>query len=299
MTKKTLIFIVGPTAIGKTSTSIKLAEHYNTEIISADSRQVYKEMNIGVARPSSKELLTVKHHFIATKSIHDTFNASVYEIEANDLIKKLHKKYDTLIVTGGSGLYINALLYGIDDLPNIEPTLRNDLQKKFETEGIESLRFMLKKLDPVSYKSIDLKNHKRILKCIEVSIQTGKPYSSFLTGKSKKREYDHKIFVLHRNREELYDRINKRVEIMYKNGLEKEAEKLLPFSHLTPLKTIGYRETFSYLKNKISKKEAIDLIQRSTRKYSRKQINWFKRYEERIDITINNNFSLNSILKHL
>lgn len=296
---KKIIFIVGPTAVGKTKTAIEIANSLNTEIISADSRQIYKELNIGVARPSAEELNQAKHHFIATKSINNYYNASDFEIEANEKISELLKNNDYLIVTGGSGLYINALLYGIDDLPTIEPNLRNDLQKKYEQEGLEGLRFLLKKLDPISYNKVDLKNPKRILKCIEVSIQTGKPYSSFLTGKQKQRNYNHKIFVLNRKREELYDRINKRVEIMFKNGLIDEAKNLLPYQNLTPLKTIGYKETFEYLKNNITKEEAIDLIQRNTRKYSRKQINWFKRYENRIEITSENNFLIEDILKYL
>ena len=296
---KKIIFIVGPTAVGKTKTAIEIANSLNTEIISADSRQIYKELNIGVARPSAEELNQAKHHFIATKSINNYYNASDFEIEANEKISELLKNNDYLIVTGGSGLYINALLYGIDDLPTIEPNLRNDLQKKYEQEGLEGLRFLLKKLDPISYNKIDLKNPKRILKCIEVSIQTGKPYSSFLTGKQKQRNYNHQIFVLNRKREELYDRINKRVEIMFKNGLIDEAKNLLPYQNLTPLKTIGYKETFEYLKNNITKEEAIDLIQRNTRKYSRKQINWFKRYEDRIEINAENNFSVEDILKYL
>ncbi|MBN2663396.1 MAG: tRNA (adenosine(37)-N6)-dimethylallyltransferase MiaA [Bacteroidales bacterium] len=297
--KKKIIFIVGPTAVGKTKIAIELANKLNTEIISADSRQIYKELNIGVARPSIEELSQAKHHFIATKSINDYYNAGSYEVEANKVISDLLLQHNFLIVTGGSGLYINALLYGIDDFPTIEPELRTDLQNKFEQEGIESLRFLLKKLDPVSYNKIDLKNPKRILKCIEVSIQTGKPYSSFLTGNQKQRNYNPIIFVLNQQRQELYDRINKRVEIMFNNGLINEAKNLLSFNHLTPLKTIGYKETFEYLKNNITKEEAIDLIQRNTRKYSRKQINWFKRYENRIDITMSDNMSAENLLKYL
>lgn len=297
--KKNLIFILGPTAIGKTTTSIELAQKLNTQIISADSRQIFKELNVGVARPTEEELNSAKHHFIANKSIFDYYNASDYETEVNELISKLFMIYDNLIVTGGSGLYINALLYGIDDLPTIEPALREDLQLKFEQEGIEGLRILLKHIDPVSYEKVDLKNHKRILKCLEVSIQTGKPYSSFLTGKTKERDFNPIIFVLHRDRNELYDRINKRVEIMFQQGLVEEAKELIAHKNLTPLKTIGYKETFSFLENQISRDEAIDLIQRNTRKYSRKQINWFKRYENRTDILINENSPLEKIMNVL
>ncbi len=295
--EKKLIFIVGPTAIGKTSVAIKLCNHFNTEIISADSRQIYKEMNIGVARPTAEELKSAKHHFIATKSVANYYNASDYEVEANILIKELFKTHDNLIVVGGSGLYINALLYGIDDLPTIDPELRNDLQQKFEQEGIEELRFMLKKLDPVSYSKVDLKNPKRILKCLEVSIQTGKPYSSFLTGKKKKRDYKPIIFVLNMEREKLYDRINRRVEIMFSEGLINEVEKLQSYRKLPSLKTIGYREVFDYLDGNVSLDEAKDLIQRHTRNYARKQITWFRRNEEKKDILIDDKIILDDFLK--
>ena len=296
---KKLIVITGPTAVGKTKFAIELAKNLNTEIISADSRQIYKEMKIGTARPTDEELKLIKHFFISTHSVTEYYNASKYEFEAIHLIEKLFEKHELLIIAGGSGLYIDAILYGIDDLPEIDPQLRHQLQVKFQKEGLESIRLMLKTLDPVTYEKIDLKNPKRILKALEVSIQTGKPYSSFLTGKKKQRNFNHKIFVLNRERESLYDRINKRVEIMVEQGLVEEARKLYPYRELTPLKTVGYRELFDYFENKISLSEAIDLIKRNTRKYARRQLTWFRRYPDAIWVDVEKDDVLNKIIENL
>jgi tRNA dimethylallyltransferase len=275
---KKLIVVAGPTAVGKTEYAIKLAKEIETEIISADSRQIYKEMKIGTARPTPEELAQVKHHFIATHSVTEYYNASKYEFEAIELIENLFKKYDNLVVAGGSGLYIDAILFGIDDLPTIDQNIRRELQEKFQNEGLESLRFMLKKLDPVYYDRVDLKNPKRILKALEVAIQTGKPYSSFLTGKAKKRNFEFEIIILNKERNVLHERINKRVDIMIENGLIDEARNLLKYRHLTPLKTVGYRELFDFFDNKIDLQTAIELIKRNTRRYARRQITWFKKY---------------------
>jgi len=296
MQEKKLIFIVGPTAVGKTKVSIDICKYFNSEIISADSRQIYKELNIGVARPSKFELYRAKHHFIASHSIKNYYNASKYEFEANKLIEKLFKKYDILIVAGGSGLYINALLFGIDQLPTIDPQIRDDLQKKFENEGIESIRFLLKKLDPNTYEKIDLKNHKRILKSLEVTIQTGKPYSSFLTGKTKNRNFKPVLFFLNRDRNILYQRINKRVDLMIENGLIEEAKGLYNYKNLTPLKTIGYRAIFDYLDNNISLQKAVELIKRNSRRYAKKQITWFKRYKSANQLKIDEKFKTHKII---
>ena len=295
---KKIIVITGPTAVGKTKFAIELAKKMKTEIISADSRQIYKEMKIGTARPTDEELKQIKHYFIATHSILDYYNASKYEFEALDLIEKLFENRDNLIVAGGSGLYINAILFGIDDLPEIDSQLRIELQRKFQNEGLESIRLMLKTLDPVTYEKTDLKNPKRILKALEVSIQTGKPYSSFLTGKPKKRNFDFQIFVLNRERKNLYDRINKRVEIMIKEGLVDEAHKLYKHRELTPLKTVGYRELFDYFEEKISLEEAIDLIKRNTRKYARRQLTWFRRYTNAIWIDVENDDVLKTFIEN-
>ena len=276
---KKIYFVIGPTAVGKTSFGIELAKKNQTEIISADSRQIFKEMRIGTARPTDEELSQIKHHFIANKSIFDNYNASKYEFEAIDLSKKLFEKYDNIIVVGGSGLYIEALLHGIDDLPDIDPVIRQNLTTKYKNEGIESLRFELKRIDPETYKKVDLRNSQRILKALEITIQTGQPYSSFLTGNKKKREFEAELIMLNMDREILYDRINKRVDLMIENGLIDEAKKLYPHKELIPLKTVGYREIFSFFDKEISEEKAIELIKQNTRRYAKRQITWFKRYK--------------------
>jgi len=291
-----LIFVVGPTAVGKTTLAIDLANKLDTEIISSDSRQIYKEMCIGTARPTKDELSSAKHHFIATNSIFHYYNASKYEFETISIIEKLFQQKENVIVAGGSGLYIDAILYGIDDLPTIDKDLRNDLQKKYEDEGIESLRFMLKNLDPETYKKVDLRNSKRILKALEISIQTGKPYSSFLTGQKKKRNFEPVVIVLNRDRQELHERINLRVDEMMKQGLEAEARKLFEHRTLSPLKTVGYRELFDYFDENITLERAVELIKRNTRRYARRQITWFKKYENATWIDITNGYDIDKIM---
>ncbi len=294
-----LIIVAGPTAVGKTKFAIDLATELQTEIISADSRQIYKEMNIGTARPSQAELSLVRHYFIASHSIFDYYNASKYEFEAIELIEKLFKKHENVIIVGGSGMYIDAVLYGIDDLPTIEPQIRDQLQIKYETEGIESIRFMLKSLDPKSYKKIDLRNSKRILKALEISVQTGKPYSSFLTGQNKKRNFEPVFIVLNRDRKNLHERINLRVEQMIKQGLLDEAKNLYVYKNLTPLKTVGYSELFDYFDKKTDLKTAIELIKRNTRRYARRQITWFKRYEDAQWFDITESYNIRHILSKI
>ncbi len=294
--EKTIYFVIGPTAIGKTKFAIELADYLKTEIISADSRQIFKEMNIGTARPTPKELATVKHHFIANKSIFDYYNASKYEFEALDLADELFEKYNNIVVVGGSGLYIDALLFGIDDLPTVDTEIRQMFQQKFDNEGIESIRFELKKLDPEWYKKVDLKNHKRILKALEVSFQTGKPYSSFLTGKPKKRNFKPVLIGLNTDRKILHNRINKRVDIMVKQGLINEAEALIEHKNLIPLKTVGYRELFDFFDGKTNKETAIELIKRNSRRYARRQLTWFRKYEKVVWLDILNDCELNKNL---
>jgi tRNA dimethylallyltransferase len=282
---KALIIIAGPTAVGKTSTSIEIAEHYNTEIISADSRQIFKELQIGTAVPTKEELTRVPHHFIQTISIHDYYNASIFEQQVEDKLKQLFIKHDRIILTGGSGLYIKTVCEGIDDLPRIDPSLRQELAEKHKIEGIESLRFMLKRLDPDYYNTVDLKNHKRILKALEVSIMTGRPYSSFLKHEKKARDYQVIKICLNRDRKELYERINKRVVKMVEKGLVQEARKFYEIykqQKLNSLNTVGYRELFSYFSGAMGLDEAIDLIKRNTRKYARKQISWFRREKDMV-----------------
>lgn len=276
MTKK-LIVIAGPTASGKTKVSIELAQKLNTEIISADSRQIYKEMTIGTAVPSKEELSLVPHHFIQNKSIHDYYNASKYEFEVLELLKKLFLSHDKILLVGGSGLYINAVIDGIDDLPEYDPALRNKLQLRIENEGLDSLRKELKILDPDCYNKIDLKNPKRIQKALEICLLTSKPYSDFMKNTAKNRPFEIKNIAINLEREDLYQKINKRVTQMIKRGLVEEAKNLYPYRELSPLKTVGYREIFNFLDKETDLDKAIELIQNNSRKYARKQITWFRK----------------------
>lgn len=275
--QKYLVVIVGPTGIGKTSISIEIAKHFNTEIISADSRQIYKELKIGTAAPTESQLNEVEHHFIGIKSIFDYYNASMFEFEVIDKLDVLFKKCNFVLMTGGSGMYINAVCEGIDDIPTVDKEIRNSLIKKFQEEGIESIRADLKLLDPDYYTQVDLKNPKRILKALEISIMTGKPYSSFLTRTKKVRNFKIIKIGLKMDREALYDRINKRVDDMVVEGLEKEARENYKHKNINALNTVGYKEFFDYFEGNISKEKAIELIKRNSRHYARKQITWFNR----------------------
>ncbi|MFO7789971.1 MAG: tRNA (adenosine(37)-N6)-dimethylallyltransferase MiaA [Bacteroidales bacterium] len=279
-TRKLLISINGPTASGKTSTSLKIADYFNTEIISCDSRQMYREMKIGTAVPEQEELKKCPHHFIGKLSIHDYYNASMFERDFCDLLEKLFRKHDILVMTGGSGMYLDAALYGIDNIPDPDMKIRRELTERYEKEGLEPLRFELKKLDPVCYEHIDLKNHKRVIRALEVCLSTGKPFSHFHTKQRKKRDFDILLIGLNKDRETLYLDIDKRIDLMLEKGLENEARKLYPYKGLVPLKTIGYSEFFRYFDNEISREKAIQLIRKNTRQYARKQINWLKRYKD-------------------
>ncbi len=273
----TLIVILGATGIGKTDLSIRLAQMLDTCIISSDSRQIYKELSIGTAVPSTEQLQAVKHYMIHNKSITDYYSAGKYELEVIDLLSKLFKEKQNILLAGGSGMYIDAVCKGIDDLPDIDPKIRQDLISKYEKEGIESLRFDLKRLDPKSYKQIDLQNYKRILKALEITIQTGKTYSSFRTESIKKRPFNILKIGLERERGELYNRINQRVDIMMQNGLEAEARKVYHLRNLNALNTVGYKELFDYFDGNITKEKAIELIKRNSRRYAKRQMTWFKR----------------------
>lgn len=274
--EKRLVVVAGPTAVGKTACGIELARHFNTEIISADSRQIYRETTIGTAVPSREELRAVNHHFIQVHSVTETYNASIYEHQVLERLDQLFITYDLVLMVGGSGLYIDAVCEGIDDLPSADPVLRARLLKRFKKEGLEPLTAELKKLDPVSYKRLDLHNHMRVLKALEVSLQTGKPYSSFLSSKKKERPFRILRIALDMEREKLYDRINGRAEQMMEKGLLDEARELQHLRGYTAMKTVGYRELLRYLDGAIPLDEAVDLIKRNTRKFARKQLTWFR-----------------------
>jgi len=274
--QKHLIVLTGPTGIGKTKTGIQIAKNFKTEIVSADSRQIYKEMTIGTAVPDFEELNAVKHHFIQTHSIHEVYNASRYENEALDVIDSVLKTNNLVLFVGGSMLYIDAVCRGIDIMPDADAEIRKMLKDKLEKEGLESLRFQLKKIDPGYYNSVDLKNPNRIIHALEISIQTGKPYSSFRSNPNKTRSFSIIKIGLNCDRKKLHNRINSRVDQMIDAGLENEARNLHHLKHLNALNTVGYRELFAYFDGKTTLEKAIELIKRNSRRYARKQLTWFR-----------------------
>ncbi len=279
---KELIVIVGPTASGKTGQAIALAKQLNTEIISADSRQMYKELTIGTAKPGVEQLQSVPHHFINTISISQDYNAGMYEMDTLVLLEKLFQRYEQIILTGGSGLYINAVLKGFDKLPDADKEIREHLRKQFETNGIEYLRQQLLERDPEYYKRVDLQNPQRILRALEVCLVTGKSYSSMLHHhtNASPRNFSVKVYGLDLPREELYNRINQRVDKMIEEGLVNEVKNLQPYKHHNALQTVGYKEIFECINENISLQEAIELIKKNTRNYAKRQLTWFRRMED-------------------
>ena len=275
---KSIITIVGPTGIGKTDLSIFLAKSLKSEIISADSRQFFKEIPIGTAAPSKNDLKHIKHHFIHNKSIKDNYSVGEFEIEALSKIKILHKKYNTLIVVGGSGLYMNSILYGLDEFPKIDSKIRIELNNELKNDGLEFLQNELKKNDPLSYSKIDIKNPHRLIRALEIFRGTGFKYSSFIKKtKKEKRKFKIVNIGLSADRKIIYDRINKRVDKMIENGLIKEAKKLYKYKELNALKTVGYRELFQYFDGKCTLDNAVNEIKKNTRRYAKRQITWFKK----------------------
>ena len=270
---KKIISVSGPTAVGKTKKAIELAIFLKTEIISFDSRQFYKEMKIGTAPPSKIELSTVKHHFIQNKSIFDNYTVYDYSKDAKNLIDVLFKKYDNIILVGGSFLFLNSIFKELDEMPKISKDLRDRLNQDFEKKGKEYILSLLKKIDPKYLEMVDKNNHRRIIRALEVSIQSQKPYSSFL-GKKSPSKYNHISIALNNERKVIHDSINKRVDIMMRNGLLEEAQSLYKYSRLNPLNTVGYKELFDYFDGKSSKTESIDKIKINTRRFAKKQITW-------------------------
>ena len=277
-TTKKLLVIYGPTAVGKTSLSIQLALQHKTEIISADSRQFFKEMKIGTAVPEQEELDAANHYFIQHKSIHDNYNVGLFEKEAISKIEQLFKHHNTLIMVGGSGLYIDAVCKGLDTFPDIDETLRIELRQNFEDYGLQWLQDEVKKIDPIFYASSDVNNHQRLLRCLEVCKQSGLTFSSFKNKQNKTRPFEVEYISIKMDREKLYQRINDRVEIMMEKGLLQEVESLIKFQDLNALKTVGYSELFQFLNNDISLERAIELIKQNSRRYAKRQMTWLKRY---------------------
>ncbi len=275
--KPTLIVIGGPTAVGKTSYAIEIAKEYKTSIISADSRQFYKEMRIGTSFPTEEELAAAPHYFVGHLSINDYYSVSKFEQDVLKLLPTLFSQNNIVIMTGGSGLYLDAVCKGIDDLPDPDLDIRQQVIELYEKEGIEALRMRLRRLDPAFCEKNDLANHKRMMRALEVSLQTGKPYSEWLTQASKKRNFDIQKYYLNRPREILFDRINRRVDQMMEQGLLDEARSLYPYKHLNSLNTVGYKELFAFLDHQINLDEAVEKIKVNTRRYAKRQITWFKR----------------------
>ena len=295
MKKKTLIYITGATGIGKTKVSVLLANKLNSEIISSDSRQFYKEMTIGTSVPSVNELKTVKHHFIQHMSVVEDYSIGNYEKDCIKIINEKFKIYDLLIMTGGSGMYADSVLYGLNKFPHINKKIRNNLISLFRKKGIEYLQEKLKEKDPIYYRKIDLNNHQRIIRALEVCVFTGKPYSSFLEKRKTDRIFNIKILIIEEDRNKLYKKINNRVDLMIKNGLEKEAKSLIKHQDKNSLQTVGYKEFFDFFNGNITRDEAILKIKKNTRNYAKRQITWNKKYKNAIRISTN--YSLNKILK--
>ncbi|NPD45658.1 MULTISPECIES: tRNA (adenosine(37)-N6)-dimethylallyltransferase MiaA [unclassified Lentimicrobium] len=278
--QKQLLIIAGPTAVGKTRFAIELAQLFSTEIISADSRQFYKEMCIGTAVPSSEELAGAPHHFIQNISIAEPYNVHKYEMEALTKIHKLFEKQDVLIAVGGSGLYLNALAYGIDELPDPSEETRTYLEEVFQNDGVEGLRMLLRKYDPEFYKQVDLQNPNRIKRALEVCLTTGDKYSKLRLGTKKKRGFDIKWIGLKQDRAKLYDRINLRVDLMITEGLLEEVKQLYPRKDLNALNTVGYREFFKWLDGEETYEWAVDKVKTNSRRYAKRQMTWFTKNED-------------------
>jgi tRNA dimethylallyltransferase len=273
--KKFLIVLLGPTGVGKTDVSINIASHFNTEIISADSRQFFREMRIGTAVPTELQLNSIKHHLVNFLSIEEYYSSSLFERDVLELLSTLFSKNSIILMAGGSGMYIDAVCNGIDDIPDVDPYIRKKYIDKYNEEGIEGLRSTLKLLDPEHYAKVDLKNYKRIIRALEICESAGRPYSSFLKKQKRERDFEIVKIGLERPREELYARINCRVDEMVNLGLEKEARQLYDFRNLNAMNSVGYREFFDFFDGKISREKAIEMIKRNTRRYAKRQLTWW------------------------
>lgn len=276
----TLIVLLGPTGVGKTELSLRVASHVGSPIISADSRQLYKELVIGTAAPTAEQLARVKHYFVGTLSLTDYYNASQFEEEVLLCLENLFQSTSNVVMTGGSMMYIDAVCNGIDELPTVSQEIRTNLMKRFEVEGLDPIREDLKRLDPQHYNEVDLNNYKRVIHALEICLMTGRPYSELRTNTKKTRPFRIIKIGLTRNREELCDRINARVDQMMRDGLLEEARHVYPYKHLNSLNTVGYKEMFNYLDGEWPLDFAIEKIKRNSRVYARKQMTWFKRDKE-------------------
>lgn len=272
-----MVAVVGPTAVGKTAVAINIAQTFDTDVISADSRQIFRELSTGTAKPSSEELRQVRHHFIDTHSIFDDYDAAQYGREAIKLISELFQQHDTLILCGGSGLYIKGVTEGFDDIPDVPSDIREKLMQHYERDGIEWLQREMQILDPEYFETIDQKNPHRLIRALEVRIGTGSSISTFRTAARVAHDFDILKIGLELPREELYQRINNRMDKMIEDGLFEEAHDLYPHRHRQALQTVGYQEIFDFMDGKFDREEAVRLLKRNTRRYAKRQLTWFKR----------------------
>ena len=276
----TLIVVTGPTAVGKTALTIEIAKHYGIPIINADSRQIYQELKIGTASPTAEQMQQVKHYFVGTKSITDYYNASMYEQEVVQLLEKLFVDSPVQLVSGGSMMYIDAVCNGIDDIPTVRDDIRNEMKRRYQEEGLDALCEDLRRLDPEHYEVVDRQNHRRVIHALEICYQTGKTYTSFRTQKRKERPFQIVKIGLTRDRQELYDRINQRVDTMMSEGLLDEVRSVAAYRSTNALNTVGYKELFDYIDGRWPLEEAVERIKGNTRRYARKQLTWYKRDEQ-------------------
>ena len=274
---KSLLLILGPTGVGKTELSLRVAEHYGCPIVNCDSRQVFRSIPIGTAAPTAQEQARVKHYFVATRELEDDYNAGQFERDAMELLDTLFKTHEVVVMTGGSMLYADAVCNGLDDLPNIPDALRQQVQRDYETKGLEWLQTEVQRLDPAYWQLVDQQNPARLAHCVEMCLTTGQTYSSLRTGERKQRPFRIIKIGLERPREELYDRINRRVIQMIADGLEDEAKAVYPKRQLNSLQTVGYKELFAYFDGEYDRNRAIELIQQNTRHYAKRQMTWFRR----------------------
>ena len=281
----TLYIVTGPTGVGKTAYTIGLAQRWQVPIISADSRQFYREMRIGTAYPTEEELSAAQHFFVGMLSIHDYYNVYMYEQDVLKLLKELFQKYPVVIMTGGSPQFLDAVCHGVDEMPDPDPSTRQFVINLFQNNGVEALHAQLRLLDPEYAATVNPNDSKRMMRALEVSLQTGKPYSEHLHKKQVTRDFNIEKYYLNRPREELFDRINRRVDKMMADGLLEEARSLLPYRHLNPLNTVGYKELFDYFDGKCTLEQAVTDIKTHTRRYAKRQITWFKREYEEVMIT--------------
>ena len=274
---KSLLLILGPTGVGKTELSLRVAEHYGCPIVNCDSRQVFRSIPIGTAAPTAQEQARVKHYFVATRELEDDYNAGQFERDAMELLDTLFKTHEVVVMTGGSMLYADAVCNGLDDLPSVPDALRQQVQRDYETKGLEWLQTEVQRLDPAYWQLVDQQNPARLAHCVEMCLTTGQTYSSLRTGERKQRPFRIIKIGLERPREELYDRINRRVIQMIADGLEDEARAVYPKRQLNSLQTVGYKELFAYFDGEYDRNRAIELIQQNTRHYAKRQMTWFRR----------------------